>query len=259
MTQETIQTQNRTIENAAKTYGEFKEVLQRFQQIENRFGLIEHDLNEIALAILDMGNGMESGIETFRQRMKQLKLAESGQSLPLSYTWNIENIRWTEQHGAKGPFDVARPEDNVDGPDFKALMSNIQKNGGKMTKEGHFFSIMQDGVSIGMWAAREKGAKTSAQPQEKLPESTSQQASNTAKQFQPGNEDGPIRRAQLMFPEDIENRLSFEEQGDYVIIKPKQFLGSESFAKIALTVRGAGGEYISAGKDSHFRIHKTST
>ena len=58
----------------------------------------------------------------------------------------------------------------------------------------------------------------------------------------------------MSFPEELEARLSFEEKGDYIIIKPKQFLGSENFAKIASAVRGMGGEYISAGKDSHFRV-----
>jgi hypothetical protein len=60
----------------------------------------------------------------------------------------------------------------------------------------------------------------------------------------------------ISFPEELEARLSFEEKGDYMIIKPKQFLGSENFAKIASAVRGMGGEYISAGKDSHFRVPK---
>jgi hypothetical protein len=60
----------------------------------------------------------------------------------------------------------------------------------------------------------------------------------------------------MSFPEDLESRLSFEDKGDYIIIKPKQFLGSDNFAKIASTSRGMGGEYISAGKDSHFRIPK---
>jgi hypothetical protein len=63
----------------------------------------------------------------------------------------------------------------------------------------------------------------------------------------------------LSFPEELEARLSFEEKGDYMIIKPKQFLGSENFAKIASAVRGMGGEYISAGKDSHFRVPKKKT
>ncbi len=60
----------------------------------------------------------------------------------------------------------------------------------------------------------------------------------------------------MSFPEELEARLSFEEKGDYMIIKPKQFLGSENFAKIASAVRGMGGEYISAGKESHFRVPK---
>jgi hypothetical protein len=60
----------------------------------------------------------------------------------------------------------------------------------------------------------------------------------------------------MSFPEELESRLSFDEKGDYIIIKPKQFLGSENFAKIASAVRGMGGEYISAGKDSHFRVPK---
>lgn len=60
----------------------------------------------------------------------------------------------------------------------------------------------------------------------------------------------------MMFPPDLDSLLSFEEKDEYIVIKPKQFLGSENFAKIASTVRGIGGEYISAGRDSHFRVYK---
>lgn len=62
----------------------------------------------------------------------------------------------------------------------------------------------------------------------------------------------------MSFTEDLENLLNFEEKPDYIVVKPKQFLGSENFAKIASAVRGMGGEYISAGKESHFRVPKTS-
>lgn len=65
-----------------------------------------------------------------------------------------------------------------------------------------------------------------------------------------------VEDMRMMFPEDLDNMLTFEDKGDYVMIKPKQFLGSENFAKIASTVRGIGGEYISAGRDSHFRVYK---
>ena len=68
-----------------------------------------------------------------------------------------------------------------------------------------------------------------------------------------------LEEIRMSFPEDLENLLNFEEKPDYIMIKPRQFLGSENFAKIASAVRGMGGEYISAGKDSHFRVPKKKT
>ena len=65
-----------------------------------------------------------------------------------------------------------------------------------------------------------------------------------------------IEDVRIEFPEDLESLLSFEEKSDYIMVKPRQFLGSENFAKIASAVRGMGGEYISAGKESHFRVPK---
>jgi hypothetical protein len=63
----------------------------------------------------------------------------------------------------------------------------------------------------------------------------------------------------MMFPEDLETLLSFEEKDEYIMIKPRQFLGSDNFSKIASVVRGAGGDYVSAGKASHFRVPKKKT
>ncbi|MBX5326936.1 MAG: hypothetical protein ACQXXH_07130 [Candidatus Bathyarchaeia archaeon] len=65
-----------------------------------------------------------------------------------------------------------------------------------------------------------------------------------------------IPEVKRMFPSELEGLLNFNEKENYIIIKPRQYLGSDNFAKIASIIRGAGGEYISAGKDSHFRIPK---
>jgi hypothetical protein len=65
-----------------------------------------------------------------------------------------------------------------------------------------------------------------------------------------------IEDVKMMFPEDLEGLLNFEDKGEYVKITPRQYLGAENFAKIAQIVRGAGGDYISAGKESHFRVPK---
>ena len=65
-----------------------------------------------------------------------------------------------------------------------------------------------------------------------------------------------LKDARGLFPKDLENMLSFEQTGQYMVIKPRQWLGSENFAKISSIIRGAGGEFISAGKESHFRLTK---
>jgi hypothetical protein len=63
-----------------------------------------------------------------------------------------------------------------------------------------------------------------------------------------------VEQVKVLFPEALRGLLSFEQQGNYIIIKPQQFLGSENFNEISLIVRGNKGEYVSAGKESHFRI-----
>lgn len=65
-----------------------------------------------------------------------------------------------------------------------------------------------------------------------------------------------VEDVRALFPKDLEDMLTFEEAENYMVIKPRRFLGSENFAKIASIVRDTGGEYISAGKESHFRVPK---
>ena len=65
-----------------------------------------------------------------------------------------------------------------------------------------------------------------------------------------------IEDIRMMFTKDLETMLIFEDKGSFIKITPRQYLGSENFAKIASAIREAGGEYVSAGKGSHFRIAK---
>jgi len=63
-----------------------------------------------------------------------------------------------------------------------------------------------------------------------------------------------IEDVRVLFTSDLEEMLTFEESGNYIVIRPRRFLGSDNFAKIASIVRSVGGEYISAGKQSHFKV-----
>jgi hypothetical protein len=65
-----------------------------------------------------------------------------------------------------------------------------------------------------------------------------------------------VKGVKALFPDELKNLLSFEEVEDLIVITPLEFLGTERFSKVASIVRDAGGEYISAGKKSHFTIKK---
>jgi len=65
-----------------------------------------------------------------------------------------------------------------------------------------------------------------------------------------------IDKARWLFPEEIEAKLNFEISGQDIIIKVKEFLNKDTFAKIAGTIKENGGEYISDGKNTHFRLPK---
>jgi len=71
----------------------------------------------------------------------------------------------------------------------------------------------------------------------------------------------PVKKTELEnlkkhFSKDLISLIRFNEKDTYTMISPLQFLGSDNFAKIASIVREMNGDYVSAGKNSHFRIPK---
>jgi hypothetical protein len=67
-----------------------------------------------------------------------------------------------------------------------------------------------------------------------------------------------IDDVRMMFTKELEELLEFKDMESYIRVKPLKYLGSDNFAKIASIIREAGGEYVSAGRESHFRIPKQS-
>jgi hypothetical protein len=59
-----------------------------------------------------------------------------------------------------------------------------------------------------------------------------------------------------IFPEPYSEMLTISDRGNYWEIKPKQFLDSNDFTEVLRIVKQYKGEYVSAGKSSHFRISK---
>ena len=72
----------------------------------------------------------------------------------------------------------------------------------------------------------------------------------------PSEKKRAINDVKQAFSSELAGMLLFEESGTFIIVKPRRFLGSDNFAQIASIVRNLGGEYISAGRNSHFKVPK---
>ena len=60
--------------------------------------------------------------------------------------WATSKIKWEEKEGPKGKFE--RSED-VNNPDFKALVKDLAEHKGKLTHEGYFIWLFENGTTIG--------------------------------------------------------------------------------------------------------------
>jgi hypothetical protein len=65
-----------------------------------------------------------------------------------------------------------------------------------------------------------------------------------------------INDVKQAFSSELAGMLLFEDIGKFIVVKPRRFLGSDNFARIASIIRELGGEYVSAGRNSHFNVPK---
>jgi len=100
--------------------------------------------DELALeTLLELINAVEAGIAAAKQHVKEAK-----------QVYNIEAIKWEKAQGASGEYE--RCED-VNSPDFKALLRDVQAHGGKMTVGNYFVWCFRNGSVLGRKLRKSRG------------------------------------------------------------------------------------------------------
>lgn len=93
-------------------------------------------VNEVALeAFLEFLDAVEAGIAAARQRVKAVKVG-----------WNPHVIKWEKAEGSKGPYE--RSED-LNNPEFKAMLEDLAAHSGKMNRDGYFYWRFENGTTVG--------------------------------------------------------------------------------------------------------------
>jgi len=95
---------------------------------------------EVWDAIFELVNAFEAGIVRFKQRLGEQK------GVFPKPKWNPDKIMWVQVEGRKGPYE--RSED-VDNPEFKALVKDLAAHGGRLTRNGWFYWTFKNGSTVG--------------------------------------------------------------------------------------------------------------
>lgn len=94
---------------------------------------------EFAKMLSDVRNGLQGVVESIDAYLNFLSQATLGE-------WNPEKFKWIPQEGFKGPYEKAHYDDTTD---FKAMLEDLNKHDGKVTRAGVFYWLFEDGKTVG--------------------------------------------------------------------------------------------------------------
>ena len=94
---------------------------------------------EVWDAIFELVNAVEAGIASFKRRLA----VEKGVT---ALSWDPDKIKWEQADGKNGPYE--RSED-VNNPEFKALLKDLARHGGRLTRNGWFYWTFKNGSTVG--------------------------------------------------------------------------------------------------------------
>ena len=102
---------------------------------------------KIAEVVVDWLNAVEAACVNAKRQIGEIK----GVNETAGLTWNPANISWTETEGSSGPYE--RSED-VDNQEFKAMLQDLAAHKGRLTRDGIFYWVFQNGSVVGRKQAR---------------------------------------------------------------------------------------------------------
>jgi len=96
--------------------------------------------------LLQLVNGFESSIISFKQAISQGKSIKSKPEPKKEWGWNPGNIQWEESEGSKGKYERSEDINNLQ---FKLMLKNLQEHKGKLFRDGFFYWVFRNGATVG--------------------------------------------------------------------------------------------------------------
>lgn len=111
---------------------------------------------ELGKMLTELRNGLQTAVESIDAFLAFLSKANLGE-------WDPSKIEWIPQPGTefnKGPFEKAHFQDTTE---YKAMLEDLNKHSGKLTRGGIFYWLFGDRQTVGRKKldARETTARSS--------------------------------------------------------------------------------------------------
>ena len=105
---------------------------------------MEEDLANFIEDFCDFLDGLEASIVKMKQQIA--KLVGVAEPEKPKWNWNPDKIKWEKAEGWKGEFE--RSED-INNPEFKAMLKDLAQHNGKLTRDGVFYWVFKNGSTVG--------------------------------------------------------------------------------------------------------------
>jgi hypothetical protein len=99
---------------------------------------MDDQLVEIFFDFLD---NLELALINLRNRLAKLK----GVSERV-WSWDPSKIRWESAEGFRGEYERS---DDYNNREFKKMLNDLARHGGRLTREGYFYWIFKNGSIVG--------------------------------------------------------------------------------------------------------------
>jgi hypothetical protein len=101
---------------------------------------LDEDLANFIEDFCDFLDGLEASIVKMKQQIAKLVGIEE------KFQWDPDKIKWEKAQGPSGAFEKSQ---DVNNPEFKVMLKDLQSHRGKLTRNGMFYWVYKNGSTVG--------------------------------------------------------------------------------------------------------------
>lgn len=103
----------------------------------------EEDLTIFLEDFCDFLDSLEASVVKMKRQIA--KLVGVAEEKP-KFSWNPDRIKWEKAQGSRGEFEKS---EDVNNPEFKAMLKDLAQHNGKLTRDGMFYWVYKNGSVVG--------------------------------------------------------------------------------------------------------------